>query len=423
MASIYPPVLLVLLFTVSNVTTQRSLARLEGAVTMSVDPEIITVTITNIGSATVSVLCDNNLFDVYGLSMPFTVSEEESGHRVPIAWTHSKATIDEYLNLKPGETFQRNFNLTDYMPVDMVLPVNVSIALPKTLPVVGVHPGPVNVGHRTDTWSLERKPILVSPSYLHQALESEPLNLTWTPWANEPAIKKRQAQGFSIVQGTCKGKFFPMVTAIQDAVFLAGAGLNASASFGDIPYSYFFSSDITTADIVAGIYQRVIDTKQGILGDVQCTCEDLGNFCDTDDTHGPNSFRPGYSANIPATSSPNQLPLIVICPKTFSVLKHIPVPCCDTRDTPGAQSLGGVMLHELVHINSINGGLPITDLFGVSNAWDVNDAMGRGENTTLDASAYAHMASFAWDLGLGGPPWTGETCLQNWTRGNFYGHF
>lgn len=416
-------VFLILLLGISDVYVPLSQAQLMGAVTAAMDPDIITVKITNIGSTKVPVLRDNNLFDFHGLSMPFSISDE-SGQKVPIAWTHSKAIVDEYLDLGPGETFQREFNLTDYMPVDLVMSVNITIGLPEKLPVLHPHSNLVNIDEGTDASSVNRQSVLASSSYLYTTLQSEPLDLTWTPRANQPYIEKRQVQrGISILQGTCTGNLFSIVTAIQDATSLAGAGLNASASFGDVPYSYFFSSDVTTATITAGIYQRVIEAKQGILGSIHCACQDLGNFCNTDDTHGPNSFRPGYSANIPATSRSHQLPLIVICPRSFIILKHIPVPCSDTPNTPGAQSLGNVMLHELVHINSINGGLPMTDLVGVSNAWGINNAMKLGENTTLDVSAYAHMASFAWDMGLGGAPWTGEKCLQNWTRGNFYGQF
>ena len=80
------------------------------------------------------------------------------------------------------------------------------------------------------------------------------------------------------------------------------------------------------------------------------------------------------------------------------------------------------MLHEMVHVPSISGsGLEIDDIESVGESpRNMNEALDAGVDTTTDADAYAHLGSFAWDMGLGGPPWNQQTtCLQNFPRGNF----
>lgn len=78
------------------------------------------------------------------------------------------------------------------------------------------------------------------------------------------------------------------------------------------------------------------------------------------------------------------------------------------------------MLHEMSHIHSISGPeLHVSDTTG-DTARDVNDALDDGTDTTLDANSYAYLGSWAWDLGLGGPPWNQQkTCLGKFRRGNF----
>ena len=77
------------------------------------------------------------------------------------------------------------------------------------------------------------------------------------------------------------------------------------------------------------------------------------------------------------------------------------------------------MLHELTHVNSIAGfdeGDGIFDFTG-ETARQVNDGLDDGVDTTRDANAYAHLGSWAWDLGLGGVGW--NTCLERFPLGQF----
>jgi len=53
-------------------------------------------------------------------------------------------------------------------------------------------------------------------------------------------------------------------------------------------------------------------------------------------------------------------------------------------------------------------------------AQNVGDAVKAGRDTTTDASAYAFLGSWAWDLGLGGPPWNQQkVCLERFSTGYF----
>ncbi len=43
-----------------------------------------------------------------------------------------------------------------------------------------------------------------------------------------------------------------------------------------------------------------------------------------------------------------------------------------------------------------------------------------GVDTTKISDAYAHLGSWSWDMGLGGPPWNEQKiCKRNFWRGQF----
>ena len=256
-----------------------------------------------------------------------------------------------------------------------------------------------------DTFSLLAFFLLLLFSEAHHLLDD------WRGKAGE-ALSERQwvSGGIEVVtvsSGECtQDQIATLNTAILDASYLAGAALNAAANFTELPFRYFFKGDLQTANTVAGVYRRVQYSQRGGGNLIWVACRDILNSCESGSLINPAYIAQGTTA----------APVIVFCPAGLALSRN-PVPC---TQTPGAISLGWVMLHEMIHAASISGpDLEIYDTTGETPR-DVQDALNDGKDTTLDASSYAHLGTWAWDMGLGGPPWNQRmTCLQNFPKGQF----
>lgn len=360
----------------------------------------------NNGSKSVSVLRNNNLFDRNGLSMPLTI-RDDIGRKVPTTWIHAMVIERSYLELKPGEVFEREFNLTDYIdirPESGGIPKRISVTLPSSVP--GFE-GSSQISNEKVGLPQGVKDRLPPRSI---TIDSKPLEVQWASYKRSSHFEKRQwtSRGTTVIPGKCTGDSLTAVkTSILDASYLAGAGLNAAANFTELPFRYFFKGDIATSNTVAGVYNRVISSQLGNGELVGVTCEDVFNRCSTGAI-----VNPGYAAQ-----TPGRAPIIVICPFAFTLPRN-PTPCSTKK--PGTISLGYLMLHEMTHIASISGpDLDIKDRTG-ETARDVQDHLDDGGDTTLDANAYAYLGSWSWDMGLGGPPWNQQlTCLENFKTGQF----
>ncbi|KAL8876746.1 MAG: hypothetical protein Q9198_005112 [Flavoplaca austrocitrina] len=223
-------------------------------------------------------------------------------------------------------------------------------------------------------------------------------------------LDKRQGPirgGIRIEEGTCLGVQLQILqNAIQDASYLAAAGLEAASNFRSVPFDYFFKNDIQTAKDVGAVLQRIIDTQKGLGEPIYGTCKDHYKRCGNTDA--------GYTAQ--QLKPAGRPPVIVFCPVGLN-LKRNPKPCT-TR--PGAISLGWLMVHQLVLVKSIAGTTwPIVDMDGPEMASEV---AGRRiyEDTTKLADAYAHLGSWSYDLGLGFEPWhQTKNCRNKFWVGQF----
>ena len=63
------------------------------------------------------------------------------------------------------------------------------------------------------------------------------------------------------------------------------------------------------------------------------------------------------------------------------------------------------MLHTMVTTHTISA--PPKEIVETESetARSVQEALRNGKDTTRIADAYAHLGSWSWDMGLGGPPW------------------
>ncbi|KAL8662778.1 MAG: hypothetical protein Q9168_008200 [Polycauliona sp. 1 TL-2023] len=224
-------------------------------------------------------------------------------------------------------------------------------------------------------------------------------------------LDKRQdppAGGIRIETSGCAGVQQQILqNAILDASYLAAAGLEAASNFREVPFSYFFDSDIANSQTVGAVLQRVIDAQRGKGEKIYATCKDRFNKCD--------NMNAGYTAQY--SKPANHPPLIVICPVGLS-LKRNPKPCTTQA---GNISLGWFLLHQLVIVQSIAGPTwPIIDLPGSEVARVVREKVVAGEDTTKLADAYAHLGSWSYDLGLGYEPWhQTKNCKNYFWNGQF----
>lgn len=398
-----------------NALLQLSNAQLTGTLRHSSnDPEILTVSIVNSGNTDLSVSNRNNVFDTRGLAKAFSITDE-SGNDIPIAYTQSlylntgKPTL---LDLPAGKEFKRQFNLTDYVDLDPeVQPYTKHIIVSLASIVRGIEHSS-QTARTSTTEEVGTKHAQLSDI----TIKSEPLKLTWTVHGQPHQSETRQfnpTRGLRMIPGKCEGPDYEtMKTAMLDAGYLAGAALIAAASFGNIPFKYFFGSDPATANKVADVFTRIQQAQSGNLDLIGTTCEDVYNNCG--DAHpDPNNVVPAYTAQLKGSG---RAPIIVFC-RVGLALKRNPVPC---TANPGTISLGWLMVHSMTNIYHIQGpGLDIQDKGG-DTARQIGNEVQQGVDTTINAKPYAYLGSWAWDMGLGGEPWNQQkVCLNNFWRGNF----
>lgn len=246
--------------------------------------------------------------------------------------------------------------------------------------------------------------ILLAPAKASPT-NASPANEESQLYENKLAIRR-----IEITHDSCHGSDFVKVRdAINDAYLLTGSSLEAASNFGEPPFSYFFKADSETATRVAGIYSRVHQALRGQGGQTRVTCSDFYNACEEADGRK----RLAYTMEYAARRLP---PLVIICPAGLQ-LPRLAKPCTiDAGDRP--LTLGSMMLHELIHLQSNSGGDAVVDGPSMTPR-EIHDDMKTGKDTSLNALAYSLLGTWAWDLGLHGPPQ--RPCSEDFANGNFNG--
>ncbi|KAI4100034.1 MAG: hypothetical protein L6R37_005712 [Teloschistes peruensis] len=247
--------------------------------------------------------------------------------------------------------------------------------------------------------------------------------------------------------GHCKTNATALDQAIKDVGLIAHAALRAlhganftqlspNATLTDLPinpaqhYFYFFDNDRTVAAKVAAIFQSIANCADGhdcpnnliLCGDQrfgasQCDRGQYGYVLD------PNQHVAA------ANNQPKGGGLVFFC-NAGMALPSNPQPCSSPG---GAPRIGYALLYQLVQVDVITrpdtdflkqktGQTEITQITSSSDGktslkeigWGTagNGLKGKG---LANAENYARFASWSWDLGYGGAPWTGETCEGHFT--------
>ena len=235
------------------------------------------------------------------------------------------------------------------------------------------------------------------------------LSLTLTLANAKPITPIR---GIQIIPGTCQGEdLISVQNAILDVGYLAGAGRYAAARFIDPPFNMFFDPTVQNSFDVVQVYQRILAAQQGASNRIGVFCQDIYNRCSSSDNQS--KVVPAYSVQFPQK---HRAPQIILCAKGLA-LPRAPEPC---SDYPGGISLGWLMVHVMTGLSLISGSQPPINDLEIDTARKVMQRVVIGQDTMGDANAYSYLATWAWALGLGGPPWNRRhTCLENSQQGYF----
>ncbi|KAI4154448.1 MAG: hypothetical protein L6R39_001389 [Caloplaca ligustica] len=231
--------------------------------------------------------------------------------------------------------------------------------------------------------------------------------------------------------------------AINDVSFLAHAALRAlynsnatniapsapiTGKLNPAPhFFYFFDNDVKVAKFVADVFAGIAACAD------HHDCPFSLVFCG--EGAWPGSCNPGRYGFV---RDPNQLGatrnnqpkgggVVHICEAGLALPRN-PTPC--TTGT-GGDYLGFALLTQLVQVDVITrpdttflqsktGNTTITEFHYDGAPWTLKElgygTAGNGLRTRglEEAWSWAKFASLSWDLGFGGSPWTGETCLNKW---------
>ncbi|KAL8824621.1 MAG: hypothetical protein Q9191_004931 [Dirinaria sp. TL-2023a] len=203
-------------------------------------------------------------------------------------------------------------------------------------------------------------------------------------------------EGIGVVKGSCPGNDLATARkALTEAYSLAQAGLAATVNFTQPPFSTFFPPDKDVSQIVASVYRRTLQNLSGTGGQIGVLCHDIYKKCTINSTQMPLSGPPAYSIQ---PLGPTRLPLIVLCPIALN-LAPTPDPC--TR-APGGIYLGWVVLESMVKLRRISGpGLTMRGNPNNITAASVIAAVQAGQDTVTNPIAYAHLGTWAQELGVG----------------------
>ncbi|MCJ1486115.1 hypothetical protein MMC06_006291 [Schaereria dolodes] len=420
---------LLLVCTAAGFLLNVSLAQLTGVLSQSAeDPESLTAVISNEGTELISVLKHNTIFDVSHPSMPCQIIDG-AGNRVQMVGSHvmySGVGKDDMYDLPPGSTFTRHLNISEYVDLSGPDP-GLSMAFIVTLPssfegLIGhdesyqIHPDALG-----DMSQLQ----LGDPSkanLVNVFLHSEPLPVAVSAIPRHPHLSERQTTmtegGIYIQPGSASACTPAQQANLSDAIlyasYLAVAAKNAANDYNDPPFSYFMPATQEANNTVSSIMSRVVGAQRGAGSAVQASCQDQLNKCDPPHKNGTVAL--GYA--VPPRVGFDAI--VVMC-MTGLALPNNPWPC---SGSVGQLSKAFIFLHELVQIPAVTG-FSVSDLTRPNNletAEMVNAGVVSGTNTTLDAVALSMLGSWAWDLGLGGDPWSGASCTGRFSNGILNGN-
>ena len=387
-------------------------------------PELINATITNTHSGNISVLAWNNIFDTeHNNSRTFTLKDAINGSSLPAAGmhlNHLSMTNTDLLDLWPGASFTRQFNLLDYIgpnwaTAGQATNMSIDVSLPPTFRGLKDHNGtyrvnPLAAGVFTE--QLSQAGNLSSANLTDITMSCSPLRVN----LHLPALPglRRRGDVYGVVNtGDCGSPYSNSINySLVDANNLALAGFDvATHDPSDIPFSYFFNAN--DAGTVSRVLSDVSDSiLHGFGPRINAQCTDWAQVCSS--TVGGYAFSPSWFQILIGFQ---WYPIIVMCPAGLGLPRNAEPCSAQPNDPLGSVTLGHVMLHEITHIQGLVG-IDIGDInYGAVNCHDLVTGSSKGQ-PTRNADCYAFLGNWAWSLGLAGVPYTGPICQADFDPAN-----
>ena len=326
---------------------------------------------------------------------------------------------DALLDLAPGSNFTRTMNMTEYLIHDVVdhtqPPRTITISLPPTFQGRKHHgshgkPRPDSPGRFSGAPGQAGDAL--KAIYSDIPLRSSPLQVTIANQKSFSVLGKREEPLFNGIKIAvdepleCKhAQFQNLSNAILHSGFLGVAGLNAASNYHALPFNYFLPATIEASNKVGRAMSNLVQAAQGKGPPVLATCIDAFKMC-------PGGVF-GYAMYVPG-GHPTYIPRVVICPVGL-MLPDVIQPC---EGLPGVTTTAYVLIHEVMHIDSISG-IRADDWDRPHNwqsARNVHKDVLAGKDTTTDAVALGLLPCWSWELGLGA--WGGKPCLEKFYQGD-----
>jgi len=409
-----------------------SMAHLTGILSQSIeDSELLTAVITNTGPQHIAVLKHNTILDTSHLSMPCRIAE--NGKPLRMGGSHvmySGIGKSDLLNLAPGSNFTRHLNMTDYIGHGLADGAQSSRTITASLPSM-------LQGRESQDGSYQIHPDALGDTSGPQARMGDPskanlIDIAVQSKALQITVLQDNSQSHNLEKrivlpppfngiklnkdrfGKCTDAQATNFTSfILGASYLAVAAKNAASDFHNIPFNYFMPATLEAASIVGNAMEGVVKAQLGQGPPVSASCNDDEGLCRPPTLRLGEALPYGYSVYTPG-GRPGFIPKIVMCPNGLRLQNNYR-PC---SAQPGAILTGSyIFLQNLMLITEVSG--VVASLWGrpQRSARAINRDVVAGKNTTTDAAALGMLGSWSWDVGLGGNPWNGSPCVENFLHG------
>ena len=388
---------------------QGAVGQLTGTITSPGNPFIITATITNPTSNTISILSWNNIFDnATQLPVSFSVNDNQ-GNPIQLASTYAiraGITNDDLYDILPSQNFTRLFDMRQFLQSvpsgpTTLQPKAIYISLPPVFKGIS-HSASYQIPAAAAADPTGTPPIgdFSAAGLQDIILSSAPLKLSY----NFPIFPDldpgyfSHGDGIQIQGADCQSQNF---TDLSNAIFDAGVYAKSVYLAATNPTSAFFGVFFNAGSdeqAVANISMLVMNATRGTSAQVDVYYTDGLNLCSSDLNILGYSSTPSWLGNA----------YITLCPSARNS-GRAPAPCTSI----GAESLSAtashVMFHLILTVNNVVGTMIDNSVYGSSSSQHLRNSS--VWDPTENADSYAQLAIIQWGFGLGGSPYSGPSCL------------
>ena len=384
----------------------RTYAQLEGRVISPGNPYVVTIQIKNPSLETISILAWNNAFDnTTQLPVLFNVRDDYGGV-VPLASTYvmrAGMSSSDLYSLAAGQTYYRTVDLRQIMqnlpsgpstPSGAELTKKVfTIALPTSYRGIVGNPSAV-VEAAAGLNSSHPTLADLSVSNLHEiTVTSRSLKLS----AVFPILGDLNPSFASLDDGMRMDRECAADKNIPDTIFDAGAYAKslstAARNLSSSLFPRFFPA--SARQKVNSIATAATKSVNGQGPHVDLYCTDIQDHCGNPNILGY-SFTPSFLGNA----------YIVLCPSARAFGRALP-PC--QTGSLGSATTSHVLLHLLLTLNNVVPAVMTQSVIGQTACQGLSNSS--LEDPASNADSLAQLAIAQLGYGLGGPQYTGPSCL------------